>query len=156
MKRVVSRLAWVIATWFGCGFAPGMPGTVGTLGAVPLYLLVARGGRTAVVLAAVGVTSIGVWAASVVARELQRKDPQVVVVDEVAGLLVTLAPVAHPSWRAVVVGVLVFRALDTWKPWPVRRFESLPSGWGIVLDDVAAGALGAILLSALQAGGLLS
>lgn len=150
MRRASSKVAWAIATWFGCGLVPKAPGTAGTLGAVPLYLLAIRGGRTGVAFTAIAVTLAGVWAASVVARELHKKDPQLVVIDEVAGLLVTMLPVTVPTWRSVAIGFVLFRLLDVVKPWPVRRLESLPAGWGIVLDDVGAGALGALLMIGLQ------
>jgi len=145
----VTRVAWAIATWFGCGLVPKAPGTAGTLGAVPLYLLAARGGRPGVAAAAIVVTVAGVWAASAVARDLGKKDPQVVVVDEVAGFLVTMLAVDVVRWETVVVGFLLFRLFDILKPWPVRALERLPGGWGIVLDDVAAGALGACVFAGL-------
>jgi phosphatidylglycerophosphatase A len=156
VSRPSSRLAWTIATWFGCGLVPTAPGTMGTLGAIPLYWAVARAGRPGVAVAAIVVTAIGVWAASVVARELGTKDPQVVVVDEVAGMLVTMLPVRSVSVGAVVVGFLVFRLLDVTKPWPIRRFEALPGGWGIVMDDVAAGIVGAAIMAALRGMGALA
>jgi phosphatidylglycerophosphatase A len=143
--------AWTLATWFGCGLAPYAPGTVGALGAIPLYWLAIRGGRAGVGAAAVAVTLVGVWAASVVARELGKKDPQLVVVDEVAGMLVTMLPMELLSWRAVAVGFVLFRVLDIAKPWPVRDFERFPGGWGIVLDDVVAGVIGAAAMAALRA-----
>ncbi len=150
MRRASSKVAWAIATWFGCGLVPKAPGTAGTLGAVPLYLMAIRCGRTGVAFTAIAVALVGVWAASVVARELHKKDPQLVVIDEVAGLLVTMLPVTVPTWRSVAIGFVLFRVLDVVKPWPVRRLESLPAGWGIVLDDVAAGALGALIMIGLQ------
>ncbi len=150
MKGVLRNVAWALATWFGCGLIPRAPGTMGALGAIPLYLLVAQGGRIVVVAAAAAVTAIGVWASAVVARELGKKDPQIVVIDEVAGMLVTMAPVPHPSWPTVVAGFVAFRVLDMTKPWPIRRIEGLPGGWGIVLDDVAAGAIGAGLLALMR------
>lgn len=149
--RVRRNVAWTLATWFGCGRVPKAPGTAGALGAIPLYLAAARGGRGGVAVAAVVVTAAGVWAASVVARELGKKDPQNVVVDEVAGMLVTMLPMREVSWRAVAIGFLLFRLFDVVKPWPVKRFEKLPGGWGIVLDDVVAGALGAGIMAALRA-----
>jgi len=151
VRRAARGVAWALATWFGCGRVPKAPGTAGALGAIPLYLAVARGGRAGVGLAAVAVTAAGVWAASIVARELGSEDPQNVVIDEVAGMLVTMLPMREVSWRAVTVGFLLFRAFDVIKPWPVRRFEKLPGGWGIVLDDVVAGALGAGVMAALRA-----
>jgi phosphatidylglycerophosphatase A len=153
------RFAWAIATWFGCGRVPRAPGTMGTLGAIPLYLLVARGGQVAVAATALVVTALGIWAADVVARDLGKKDPQVVVVDEVAGLLVTMLPMRPPmgdiSWRAIVVGFLLFRLFDVTKPWPVRGFEKLPGGWGIVMDDVFAGIYGGCVMVGLHAVGAL-
>src|SRR4029077_7450638 len=123
MRDAVRAAACVIATWFGCGRVPRAPGTVGTLGAIPLYLLVLRGaGPGGVGVAACVITLVGVWAASVVAYEMRQKDPQIVVVDEVAGLLVATLPVGELSWRAVAVGFLLFRLLDIAKPWPVREF----------------------------------
>jgi phosphatidylglycerophosphatase A len=145
------KLAWIVATWFGCGLVPVAPGTAGAAGAIPLYLVAQRGGRVWVAIAAILVTSAGIWAASVVARELGEKDPPLVVVDEVAGLLLTMLPVSHASLRAVAAGFVTFRVLDMVKPWPVRSLERLKSGWGIVLDDVAAGLLGACVMVALGA-----
>jgi len=156
MTGAVRKVAWALATWFGCGLVPRAPGTMGTLGAIPLYLLAARGGRPAVLGAAVGVTLLGVWASSVVARELGTKDPQVVVIDEVAGLLVTMIAVPALSWPSLAVGFLAFRVLDMTKPWPIRKLEALPGGWGIVLDDVAAGVVGAALLAGLRLAGVLA
>jgi phosphatidylglycerophosphatase A len=154
-EQPVHRLARAIATWFGCGLVPIAPGTAGSLGAIPLYLVVARGGRPGVAIAAVAITALGIWAASVVARDLGKKDPQIVVVDEVAGMLVTMLPMAHVSWRSVVCGFVLFRLFDITKPWPVRRFESLPGGWGIVMDDVAAGVVGSCVMVGLRAAGAL-
>jgi phosphatidylglycerophosphatase A len=128
---------------------------MGTLGAIPIYVLVAPFGRVAVGAAALVVIVIGVWAASVVARGLGTKDPQLVVVDEVAGMLVTMLPVAHASWIALTIGFALFRLLDVVKPWPVHRFEKLPGGLGIVMDDVAAGVLGAGVMALLQEAGAL-
>jgi phosphatidylglycerophosphatase A len=97
----------------------------------------------------------GIWASGIVERELNKKDPQLVVVDEVAGMLVTLTPMPMLSWRAVAIGLVLFRFFDIVKPWPVRRFEKLPGGWGIVLDDVVAGVLSATVIAALRALGVL-
>lgn len=151
-KNVVAR---VLATWFGCGLVPYAPGTAGTLGAVPLYLALRPFGHAAIAVAAVVLTAVGVWAADVVAKEDGLKDPQLVVIDEVAGVLVTLS-VAPPTWAALAAGFVLFRFFDQTKPWPARAAERrLPGGWGIVLDDVAAGVWGAAVLLGLRAAGLL-
>jgi phosphatidylglycerophosphatase A len=151
VNRAVSAVAWTLGTWFGCGRVPKAPGTAGTVGAIPLYLLLARAGRAGVGLAAMVATFVGVWAASVVAKQLASKDPQVVVIDEVAGFLVTMVPVRTLSWQAVLSGFVLFRLLDSLKPWPIRLAEKLPGGWGIVLDDVVAGVFGAAVMAGLQA-----
>lgn len=144
-------LAWTLATWFGCGRVPFAPGTMGALGALPLYFAVAGAGPLGVAAAAIGITLVGVWAGGAVARDLGAEDPQVVVIDEVAGMLVTLIPVARASLGSILLGFVLFRALDAGKPGPIRWLERLPRGWGIVLDDVGAGAIGAVTLAALRA-----
>ena len=154
MSRAGRAVAWMLATWFGCGLSPRAPGTVGTLGALPLYLLASRAGVAGVALAATAVTFAGVWASGVVAADVGKKDPSLVVIDEVAGLLVTMLP-ATPSWRSAFVGFVLFRVLDIAKPWPIRRLEALPGGWGIVMDDVAAGVAGAVGVGCLGAVGAL-
>jgi phosphatidylglycerophosphatase A len=143
-------LPWALATWFGCGLVPIAPGTAGTLGALPLYFAAASLGRGALGVTIVIVTSVGIWAASRVAHDLRQKDPQIVVIDEVAGMLVTMLPMSVVSFRAVAVGFVLFRLFDIIKPWPVQNLEKLPGGWGIVLDDVAAGFMGAVLVAILR------
>jgi phosphatidylglycerophosphatase A len=135
------RLAYGLAIWFGCGRFPKMPGTAGTLGAVPFYLLLAQGGPLAVAAGAVIVTLIGVWAATEVVRKTGLKDPQIVCIDEAAGVLITL--VAAPNtWKGILASVVLFRIFDQWKPWPARQAEDWREGWGVVMDDVFAGLWG--------------
>ena len=148
-------LAHVLAVWFGCGHVPVAPGTAGTLGALPLYLLVRD--RGPVVLAAIAtlITVVGIWASARVARRLGKKDPQIVCIDEVAGVLIALLP-APRSTVGLIAGVVLFRVFDQLKPWPARLAERrLPGGAGIVLDDVFAGLWGAAVLLVAQAVGLL-
>jgi phosphatidylglycerophosphatase A len=143
-------IARVIATWFGCGRSPVAPGTVGTLGALPLWFAVRGGGPKAVLVTAAAMTLIGVWAAGVFAAERGAKDPQEVVVDEVAGVLVALTA-APPSFAGTALAVVLFRVFDITKPFPTRHAEQLPGGWGIVLDDVVAGMQAALVLGGLRA-----
>jgi phosphatidylglycerophosphatase A len=150
MKR---RLAYLLATWFGAGFVPFAPGTAGTLAAVPLYLALRPGGPLLVLGAAAALTAVGVWAASEVCVATKLSDPQIVVIDEVVGVLVTLAASA-PTWTSLAAGVVLFRLFDQWKPWPARRLESLHGGMGVVMDDVAAGVWGAAVLGLARIGGL--
>ncbi len=150
MKR---RIAYLLATWFGCGYVPFAPGTAGTLGALPLYFAVRSAGPLAVLALAIVLTVVGVWAAGEVCTSTATSDPQIVVIDEVVGVLVTLAA-SSPSWTSVVLGVVLFRMFDQWKPWPARSLESLHGGMGVVMDDVAAGVWGAACLGLARTAGL--
>jgi phosphatidylglycerophosphatase A len=90
---------------------------------------------------AVMVTLIGVWAATEVVRKTGLKDPQIVCIDEVAGVLITLV-VAPNNWQGILASVVLFRIFDQWKPWPARQAESWREGWGVMMDDVFAGLWG--------------
>lgn len=90
----------------------------------------------------------GVWAAGVTAREMDKKDPGVVVIDEVVGQWLTLAGAMRLNWKSWLAAFLLFRLFDVWKPPPARRFERLPGGIGIVADDVMAGFYAALVLFA--------
>jgi len=87
-----------------------------------------------------------VCAATMTARYVSQSDPGLIVVDEVLGQWITLAGARVLNLRALIAGFLLFRILDIWKPWPVRRFERLREGLGIVADDLAAGFYGALIL----------
>lgn len=143
------RVAVSLAVWFGCGYAPRAPGTVGSLAALPVYALAVRAGPLAVFAAGALVTLIGIWAAAHVSRLLRTTDPQVVVIDEVAGVLLTLAVAPQGPW-GVAIGCVLFRLFDQVKPWPVPRFERLPGGYGIMLDDVAAALVAGVILVFVQ------
>ena len=139
----MKRLAWVLATWFGCGLSPMAPGTVGTLGALPIYFLVRGYGPLAVLATAGILTIVGIWASNVVVRVTGEKDPQRIVIDEAAGVM--LALVAASTTFQVVLAVALFRLFDITKPFPARQAEKLPAGYGVVLDDIVAGAYAALL-----------
>lgn len=149
------KTAHILATWFGCGLAPVAPGTVGTIGALPLWLLVRGGGPVAVLAAAVVLLFVGVWAGGVVARTSRVHDPQHVVIDEVAGVFVALAA-APTGMRGALAAVVLFRLFDMTKPFPARRAERLPGGWGIMMDDIVAGVQAAIIVRALAEIGVLA
>lgn len=149
------RVAHAIAVWFGCGLSPVAPGTVGSIGALPVYFAVRAGGPLAVAAAAVLVTLVGVWASDVVAKRSRVKDPQLIVVDEAAGTLIALAA-APGSLLGIAAAVALFRLFDITKPFPARRMERLPGGWGIVLDDVVAGLQAAAVVAVLRAYGALA
>lgn len=153
----MNGIAKLIATAFGAGYSPIAPGTCGTAVAVPLAWALASWGVWQFALAAVLVTVVGVYCAQRADRAWGSHDDQRIVIDEVAGYLVTVLPVDRHSAAALVVGFVVFRALDIIKPPPVRWLdEHLPGGWGVVLDDVAAGVLGAAVMLALAHFGALA
>jgi phosphatidylglycerophosphatase A len=92
-------------------------------------------------LVILGLTLIGIWAASRVEARLRIKDPGIVVIDEVAGQMIALlsVPAFFPGWLPVLSAFLLFRLFDIWKPYPIRRLEALESGLGIMADDILAG-----------------
>lgn len=152
-----SSIAFLIATWFGCGYAPAAPGTAGSLGGLAIaitihYLWHPAPESERLILLALSLLLLapGIWSATVVARETNIADPHIVVVDEVIGQWITLLGTATYNWRSWVVALLLFRALDVWKPPPARQFERFPGGWGIVADDVMAGVYGALAIFVLD------
>jgi phosphatidylglycerophosphatase A len=145
--------AWVVGTFFGSGRVPVAPGTAGSAATILLWWIVTRfvapESQTWVALTLAVVTiAIGIPAATRIARATGLKDPQMVVIDEVAGQLITLIAVPV-SWKTLLVGFILFRAFDTTKPPPVRQLESLSEGTGIVVDDIGAGLYALIVMQIL-------
>jgi phosphatidylglycerophosphatase A len=134
-------LARILATWFGCGYSPVAPGTVGTLGALPLVYVLSRLGAPVYWLGTLLVTVVGVWASGRYARELGDEDPQSAVIDEVSGTLIAVGFVLGSGTVAVVAAVLLFRLFDIWKPGPVNTVQKWHGGLGVMADDVLAGIL---------------
>ncbi|MEO6223487.1 MAG: phosphatidylglycerophosphatase A [Vicinamibacterales bacterium] len=130
-----------IATVGGVGWFPIAPGTVGSAVGVVIYLLTRSWSAPLQISLLVGITLIGLWAAGIAEAELKKEDPGPVVIDEVAGQLVTLL-LTGVAWKGAIVGFFVFRVLDIIKPFPARRFERLHGGLGIMADDLMAGAYG--------------
>ncbi len=159
------HLAVALATVFGTGRLPLVPGTFGSAVGVGVGCLLAwatgaaaaAAGRrlspaflTAYVLVNIAVAAVGVWAASRTAAYLRHKDPPRVVIDEVSGQLIAFAGflggLAALNWKSLVLGFILFRGFDVLKPFPARRAEWLPGGWGVMADDWFAGAYAAIAL----------
>ena len=135
-------VATVITTWFGCGRSKIAPGTVGSLGAVPLHLLLRTLSPPAHALAVVAVSAIGIWAADRYAERVGEIDPQTAVIDEVAGTLIALGLVRHRGLGAHALAFVLFRALDIVKPGPIATVQhAQPRGLGIMIDDLMAGVL---------------
>jgi len=153
------RIAWFLAPGLGCGLSPLAPGSVGSLAAaIILYLLsfaIPNGwyswsGSVAIVLLSAGGLAVGVWATGRMSTP-ENPDPGSATWDEFVGMWLTclLIPFHSPVWLAIAF--IVFRALDVLKPWPCRRLERLPAGWGIMLDDVGAGLWGMLIMLLLLA-----
>lgn len=154
------RLAFAIGTSLGLGYLPKAPGTWGSLAGIAIYSLTlcclpasAAPGSSSnagthlvtTVLIGLAVAAAGVWAAGRVAAFSAKKDPQFVVIDEVSGQHLTYALALVPlNWKYLLLGFILFRAFDIWKPFPARQAESLPGGLGIMADDWAAGLYAAL------------
>ncbi len=128
----------LLAAWGPCGFSPVAPGTVGTLGAVPLAWLVSLLPPLPAWTFLPAFFALSVHAAGRAGRHWGVVDASGIVIDEVVGYLVTMAFVPF-SWPAAAAGFLLFRLFDVTKPWPASAFDRMKSGFGVVMDDVAAG-----------------
>ena len=141
-------MARILATWFGCGYAPKGPGTAGSLGALLVAWPMRHQSPCFFAFLALILLAPAIWSAGRTAIETGKKDPQIVVIDEVIGQWIALAGATTYSPAAWIAAFALFRAFDIWKPWPVRQLEKLPGGTGIVMDDVMAGVYAALVLYA--------
>ncbi|HEY1866412.1 MAG TPA: phosphatidylglycerophosphatase A [Candidatus Acidoferrales bacterium] len=175
------RLAFAVATGLGLGYLPKAPGTWGSLLGVALGWCALASSRwwfhtpmagelpdsalrwatnfawTECELVLV-VSMAGLWAAGQVAAYVGKNDPQIVVVDEVAGQLITYLGLATTrtfavNWKYLLAGLILFRVFDIWKPFPARQAEFLPGGLGIMADDWIAGIYAALVLGLARYGG---
>jgi phosphatidylglycerophosphatase A len=140
-----------LAYGFGSGLSPWAPGTVGTLAAVPLYLLLQPlpVGWYLAVLSALFL--IGIWACGRTAAELKAHDPSAIVWDEFLGFLLTMTA-APPGWIWILGGFVLFRFFDILKPWPIRELDQrVRGGLGVILDDLLAGVMAWAVLRAAHA-----
>lgn len=149
------KLAFALATWFGCGLARKAPGTWGTLGALPPgVLLLWLGGWPALLVAAALVSVVGFYAAEVYEKETGTHDSGAIVIDEVAGMWIALgAAVLSPL--SILLAFVLFRAFDILKPGPVGWADrKLPGALGVMADDVIAGILAALCVGGLRLAGI--
>lgn len=144
----MNRLATVIATCGYVGYVPIAPGTFGSAAGLVLLWGVRAAGSTYIELALVAaLLAAGAWSATIAERAAGRVDPGFIVVDEVAGMLITMLLVPA-TVVTIIAGFVVFRVLDIVKPWPARRLERLPGGAGVMADDVMAAAYGNLIMHA--------
>jgi phosphatidylglycerophosphatase A len=146
LVEIRKRCVVLLATGCYAGYVPIAPGTLGTLVAVPLGYLLSLLGPLEGVLFIAAFAALAVWVSGEGEKVFQSKDPGLIVIDEMAGLLVTLFLISW-SWKNVVTGFFLFRLMDIVKPFPIRRLESKwPGGWGVVGDDVLAGVYANVIL----------
>jgi phosphatidylglycerophosphatase A len=148
------KIIKVLATGFGAGLSPVMPGTAGTLVGVliclaflPLHWVF----RFIFVVVFVGVA---VYVSGRAEEIYGKKDDQRIVIDEIAGFLLAMLPVAI-NFINLALAFVLFRIFDIWKPYPLRKFQELPGGWGVVVDDIGAGIYAAAVLLLLVVFGVL-
>jgi phosphatidylglycerophosphatase A len=185
--RKKPRISFLLATCFGLGYLPKAPGTWGSLAGVaiacaflkiwpaqagvPFDLVVVVQQLDAILFVLLLVAGVGILVSGKTSKFLGSKDPQIVVIDEVSGQLITIlfgtftifrlhgmfdvqvvntawAAFGHGPifWKQILAGFLLFRLFDIWKPFPIRYLEKLPGGWGIMADDWLAGIYAALLL----------
>ncbi|HQU15570.1 MAG: phosphatidylglycerophosphatase A [Chromatiales bacterium 21-64-14] len=152
--RLLRRPVPFLALGFGAGLSPYAPGTAGTLVAVPLYWGLALFPGTVYAAVVTVMFAVGIWLCHRAAVELGVADHPAIVWDEIVGFLVTMIPVPR-TWFWVVAGFALFRLFDIVKPWPIRWLDrNVPGGFGIMVDDLLAGAYGAAVLWILARAGV--
>jgi phosphatidylglycerophosphatase A len=135
----MKQINFLIATFFGIGKIPGAPGTWASLASAPLFWFFAIDKplwQFGLILAVIYFA--GVYCSGQYEKQIGEKDPSSVVIDEVLGMGVALFNVPG-QWYYAVMALILFRLFDIWKPYPIRRLEQLPGGWGIMTDDLLAG-----------------
>ncbi|OQX09961.1 MAG: phosphatidylglycerophosphatase A [Thiothrix lacustris] len=147
-RTVLTSPVHFLAFGFGSGLSPKAPGTMGTLAAIPLYLLLMNFPLTSYLLAVLLISVAGIWICGESSRRLGVHDHGGIVWDEFAGFLLTMTA-APQGWAWIVLGFALFRLFDIWKPWPVRAADrQLHGGLGIMLDDILAGIYAWLVLQA--------
>jgi phosphatidylglycerophosphatase A len=136
------RLGLFVATCGYLGYVPIAPGTFGSAAGLLVFAAVRWSGSMPIELSVIGtLLAVGVWSGNVAEKHFGGVDPAPVILDEVVGMLITLA-LLPVNLSGAVVGFLLFRALDVVKPWPANRLEALPGGLGVMADDAMAAMYG--------------
>ncbi len=134
-----------LACGFGLGLAPVAPGTFGTLAGVPICLLCSSLSWFWRLLVVLALTVLSIYVSGRAEEIYQKKDDQRIVIDEIIGLQVTMLPVTVTAFH-LFAGFILFRIFDILKPFPLKKIQNLPGGWGVVMDDVGAGVYAGALL----------
>jgi phosphatidylglycerophosphatase A len=142
---LLDKLALILSSCFGFGLIPLAQGTFGTLAGIPLAIALAHVGPMAAAYLLFFFVLLSIWTSGRSARALEKDDPAEVVIDETAGLLLTLFLLPATGFN-LCLGFILFRLFDILKPFPIRRLEKVEGGAGIVLDDLLAGVYGNLCL----------
>jgi phosphatidylglycerophosphatase A len=144
----------ILATGFGAGLSPVAPGTAGTLVGILICLLCYPLAWPLRLLFVVAISAVSIYVAGKAETLYGKTDDQRIVIDEIAGLQVTMLPVAITGLHLCIAFVL-FRIFDIWKPFPLDHFQKFPGGWGVVADDLGAGVYAGLILLLLTLTGVL-
>ena len=144
--------SFMISTWYYSGLLPIAPGTMGSIAALPFaWLIIEHAGKFGLINATLIVFVIGLWASKEYMKETGKTDPGEIVVDEVVGQwIVCLLIVDNNHMGQYFLALLAFRVFDIMKPWPVSHFDKRHDAYGVMMDDVVAGILGAAVLYAVN------
>lgn len=135
-----------LALGFGSGLSPKAPGTMGTLAAIPLYLICAQFSLNIFIAITIFISIVGIWICDKASKDAGVHDHGAIVWDEIAGFFITMIAVPA-TWQAIIVGFIFFRILDIAKPWPISIADKkIGGGFGIMVDDVIAGILACVLM----------
>jgi phosphatidylglycerophosphatase A len=146
MNKIIERIIECLATFFYVGKIPKAPGTFGTLAAIPLWFVMTKLNPIFYMALTVLILILGIFISEAYERTLKTHDSKTIVIDEVAGFLITMVwlPV---TWQSVVLGFLLFRFFDILKPGPIKLIDQkVKGGVGVMLDDVAAGIIASLIL----------
>ena len=142
-----SKLILLLSTWFYSGKIKYAPGTMGTLAAIPLYILIKDLSSVWYLLVSLMLFCLGVWTADHTERIIDQKDPGLVVIDEVVGFLITMMGAGF-TYLNLILGFILFRIFDIIKPWPISYIDKkFTGGFGIMFDDIVAGLFACLALN---------
>ena len=148
------KIIKILATGFGSGLSPFAPGTMGTLVGIPICLVCLPFTWPVRFLFVIVLSALAIFVSGRAETIYRKKDDQRIVIDEIAGFQVAMLPVTITVWHLCVAFVL-FRIFDIWKPFPIRNLQNLPGGWGVVIDDIAAGIYAGVIMLALNYVGII-
>ncbi len=158
MNQIILTVSRIIASGLGSGLTPASPGTVGTLAALPIWLLLGYLGFNRTLtneLTIIGIVCLlGLVTSHILCRQepqsTNKIDPQYIVIDEWAGIFITLIGTPYYDTFSILCGFALFRLFDITKPIPVRWGEKLPGGWGVMMDDILAGGIAFVFLTLIK------